>query len=385
MKTYIKILLFLLISNYNLNAGIKNIVKQDFNEGDFQLVFNNITAGIYYDQNDYKVVGIAANNLVTDIENVTGFTPNIITDISELKNNIVIIGTIGHNELIDKLIKNGKIDSSVIAGQWETYILQVIDKPFKNVASALVITGSDRRGTAFGVYELSRQIGVSPWYWWADVPVEKKKNLVVSRGLFSDGPPSVKYRGIFINDEDWGLKPWATKTYDPELGDIGPKTYMKVFELMLRLKANYCWPAMHECTEPFNYYRENKKIADDYAILMGSSHCEPLLFNTASEWNTKILGDWRYDINKENVYKILDKRVSENSGFENIYTIGMRGLHDAGMRGNLKLEEQIALLEQVITDEREILTTHINRKITDIPQVFIPYKEVLKLYNNVGR
>jgi hypothetical protein len=382
MKKIIKILLFLFICNYSLKAEIENIIKQDYDEGDFKLVFNSIAAEIYYEQNDYKVVEIAANHLAKDIENVTGSVPDVITDINKLGNSIVIIGTLGKNEIINKLIKEGRIDTSGITGKWETYSIQVIENPDRNIASALIIVGSDRRGTAYGVYELSKQIGVSPWYWWADAPVHKKKNLVVTKGIYSEGPPSVKYRGIFINDEDWGLKPWASKTYDPELGDIGPKTYMKVFELLLRLKANYCWPAMHECTKPFNYFEENKKVADDYAIVMGASHCEPLLFNTASEWDVKSLGDWRYDINKETVYRILDKRVSENCMYENIYTVGMRGLHDAGMRGNLKLEEQIALLEQVFADQRQILTTHISKKIAEIPQVFVPYKEVLTLYNN---
>ncbi len=382
MKTCVKILLLILISKFNLNAEIKKIIKHDFDEGDFKLVFNGIAADIYYDRNDYRVVEIAADLLAKDIENVTGTLPDVITDAGKLRNNIVIIGTIGKNALINKLARQGRIDTTAIAGKWETYSLQVIEKPGNKIKSALVILGSDRRGTAYGVFELSKEIGVSPWYWWADVPVKKKKNLVINKGIYSEGPPSVKYRGIFINDEDWGLKPWATKTYDPDLGDIGPRTYMKVFELLLRLKANYCWPAMHECTRPFNYFEENKKVADDYAIVMGSSHCEPLLFNTASEWDVKTLGDWRYDINRETVYKILDKRVSENCMYENIYTLGMRGLHDAGMRGDLKLEEQINLLETVFADQRQILTSHINKKTNDIPQVFIPYKEVLTLYNN---
>ncbi len=379
----VKIAFLLFVINCcSLNAKIDNIVEQNYEAGDFKLVYQNTAANIFYDQDDYKVVEIAVNDLAKDIANVTGIAPSVYTDLGEIKNDIVIVGTIEHNKLIDQFIKEGKIDTSGIAGQWETYALQVIEKPIRNIASALVIFGSDRRGTAYGIYELSEQIGVSPWYWWADVPVQKKKNLVIKKGLYSDGPPSVKYRGIFINDEDWGLKPWASKTYDPELGDIGPKTYKKIFELLLRLKANHCWPAMHSCTNPFNYYADNKKVAEDYAIVMGSSHCEPLLLNTATEWDKETMGDWRYDTNKERVYKILDKRVSENGQFENVYTIGMRGLHDEAIRGNLKLEDQIALLEQVFDDQRKILTTHIRKKITEIPQVFIPYKEVLTLYNN---
>jgi hypothetical protein len=382
MKTIIKTAFFLLISGCSLNVKVNDVVEQDYKEGDFKLVFNNTSAAISYDPNDYKVVEIAANLLAEDIKNVTGLMPPVYTDLKQIKGSAVIVGTIGHSKLIDRLIKEGKINHAGIMGQWETYALQVVEKPFPNINFALVIFGSDRRGTAYGVFELSKQIGVSPWYWWANVPVRKKKNLVIKKEFYSDGPPSVKYRGIFINDEDWGLKPWASKTFDPKLKDIGPKTYKKVFELLLRLKANHCWPAMHECTKPFNYYGDNKKIADDYAIVMGSAHCEPLLFNNATEWDTSKMGEWRYDTNKKNIYKVLDKRVSENGRFENVYTVGMRGIHDQEMKGNLKLEEQIALLEQVFADERKILTTHIDKKITEIPQVFIPYKEVLTLYNN---
>ena len=382
MKTTIGMTFSLLISCCSLNAKVNDIVKQNYEGGDFKLVFNGTPAAIYYDSNDYKVVEIAANLLAEDIKNVTGLMPPIYTDLKQIKDSAVIIGTIGHSKLIDQLINQGKINHVDITGQWETYALQVVEKPFPNIDSALIIFGSDRRGTAYGVFELSKQIGVSPWYWWADVPVQKKKNLVIKKGFYSDGPPSVKYRGIFINDEDWGLKPWASKTFDPQLGDIGPKTYKKVFELLLRLKANHCWPAMHECTKPFNYYTDNKKVADDYAIVMGSAHCEPLLFNNATEWDTNSMGEWRYDTNKKNICKVLDKRVSENGKFENVYTVGLRGMHDREMRGNLKLEGRIALLEQVFEDERKILTTHIDKKITEIPQVFIPYKEVMTLYNN---
>jgi hypothetical protein len=364
------------------SAKVDDIIREDYRQGDFKLVYNNIPAGILIDANDYKVVEIAANLLAEDVSNVTGVKPSVNTDSRRLSGNVVIAGTIGHSGLIDKLIKDGKINTAGITGKWETYALQVIEKPLENIDTALVVFGSDRRGTAYGIFELSRQIGVSPWYWWADVPVPKRGNLVIKKGYNRDGPPSVKYRGIFINDEDFGLKPWAAETYDPELGDIGPKTYRKVFELMLRLKANYCWPAMHHCTKWFNFYPDNKKVADDYAIVMGSSHCEPLLYNNASEWDIDTMGDWRYDTNRDTIYKVLDKRISENGKFENVYTVGMRGIHDSGMRGNLNLSEQVALLEKVFADQRKILTTHIDKPITEIPQVFIPYKEVMTLYDN---
>jgi hypothetical protein len=382
MKMISKMAILLMVSCASLNAKVNDIVKQDGGRGDFRLVYDKAAACIYYEPNDYKVVEIAVNQLSEDIAKVTGVTPVVCTELGKAGDRVVVVGTIGRSETIDRWIKEGRIDSTGVANQWETYALQVVDHPQESIESALVIFGSDRRGTAYGVFELSSQIGVSPWYWWADVPVAKKKNLVVKGGSYRDGPPSVKYRGIFINDEDWGLKPWASEVFDPELGDIGPKTYKKVFELLLRLKANHCWPAMHECTRPFNYYPDNKKIADDYAIVMGSAHCEPLLFNNATEWDVNTMGDWRYDTNREKVYEVLDKRVSENGRFENVYTVGMRGIHDRGLRGNLKLEDQIVLLEQVFADQRKILATHIDKRIEEIPQVFIPYKEVMTLYNN---
>jgi len=382
MKKIILTAFIILICCGYSSAKVDDILRQNYEDGDFRLVYNNVPAGILIDADDYKVVEIAANLLAEDIANVTGTKPAVYTDSQRLGDNVVIAGTIGRSKLIDELIKDGKINAAAITGQWETYALQVVEKPLANIDAALVVFGSDRRGTAYGIFELSEQIGVSPWYWWADVPVAKRENLVIKKGYYRDGPPSVKYRGIFINDEDFGLKPWAAKTYDPELGDIGPKTYRKVFELLLRLKANHCWPAMHHCTRWFNYYPENKKVADDYAIVMGSSHCEPLLYNNASEWDIETMGDWRYDTNRDTIYKILDKRVSENGKFENVYTVGMRGIHDSGMRGNLSLQEQVALLEQVFADQRKILATHINKPITEIPQVFIPYKEVMTLYDN---
>jgi hypothetical protein len=177
MKAKIVFLLFV-ISCCSLHAKIKNIAKYNYEKGDFKLVYHHIAAGIFYDQNDYKVVEIAAHHLASDIENVTGVAPLVYTDSEKIKNHVVIIGTIGHNKLIDQFIKAGKIDTAGIAGQWETFALQVIEKPHPNIAAALVIFGSDRRGTAYGVYELSKQIGVSPWYWWADVSIQKKKILL---------------------------------------------------------------------------------------------------------------------------------------------------------------------------------------------------------------
>jgi hypothetical protein len=247
------------------------------------------------------------------------------------------------------------------------------------VPSALVIVGSDRRGTAFGVYELSQAIGVSPWYWWADVTPAKKSALFVAAGTRRFGPPSVQYRGIFLNDEDWGLQPWAAKTFEPEVGDIGPKTYAKVCELLLRLKANTLWPAMHACTKAFNLYPQNKLVADDYAIVMGSSHAEPMLRNNVTEW-TAPHEAYNYVTNRAGVRQYWEDRVQANGKFENLYTLGMRGIHDSNMVGPQTDAGRIATLEQIFADQRAMLAAHVNPHVGQIPQMFCAYKEVLSLY-----
>ena len=346
----------------------------------FPLAADGKAAAIYFDNNDFTVVGIAARYLSNDIFSVSGKRPLITNSDKTFSRYMVIIGTAGKSKLIDQLIQNKKIDTAKWLNQWEAHTIQVIETPLKDVNKVLVIAGSDRRGTAYAVFELSKQIGVSPWNWWADVRVAKKENIFIKNGIYNYGPPSVKYRGIFINDEDWGLKPWASETFDPEQKDIGPKTYAKVCELLLRLKANYLWPAMHECTSAFNQIPDNKLVADSFAIVMGSAHCEPLLFNNATEWNRETMGEWDYHTNKENIYKVLDKRVKENGPYENVYTIAMRGVHDRAMLGSLRIEERVALLEKVAADQRKILTDHIDKNIEDIPQIFIPYKEVLEIY-----
>jgi hypothetical protein len=243
----------------------------------------------------------------------------------------------------------------------------------------LVIAGSDRRGTAFGIFELSQAIGVSPWYWWADVPPARHPNLFITAGIKRAGPPSVQYRGIFLNDEDWGLQPWAAKTFDPQLGDIGPKTYARIFELLLRLKANTVWPAMHSCTRAFNLYAGNKVVADDYAIVMGSSHAEPMLRNNVSEWTDKP-ENYDYTRNAEGVRKYWDDRLTANGRYENIYTLGMRGIHDSAIVGPKTQPERIAVLERIFADQRAILTRNVKADATAIPQIFVPYKEVLADY-----
>jgi hypothetical protein len=258
-------------------------------------------------------------------------------------------------------------------------MIATVRNPLPHVSMGLVIVGSDRRGTAYGVYELSQAIGVSPWYWWADVAPAHRSRLMVAAGVRRMGPPSVQYRGIFLNDEDWGLQPWAAKTFEPERADIGPKTYARIFELLLRLKANTLWPAMHKCTHAFNYYPENKVLADDYAIVMGSSHAEPMLRNNVSEW-TNDPKDYDYTKNAEGVREYWERRVRENGRFENVYTLGMRGIHDGAIQGPKTSTERIKLIEQIFRAQRELIAAHVAPDVTKVPQIFCPYKEVLTDY-----
>ncbi|HYX43070.1 MAG TPA: glycosyl hydrolase 115 family protein, partial [Pyrinomonadaceae bacterium] len=209
----------------------------------------------------------------------------------------------------------------------------------------------------------------------------RRAQLFIAAGVRRVGPPAVKYRGIFLNDEDWGLQPWAAKTFEPETGDIGPKTYARICELLLRLKANTLWPAMHEVTRAFNLYPQNKLVADDYAIVMGSSHAEPMLRNNVTEWKDKPEA-FNYIKNPEGVRRYWEERVRENSRFENIYTLGMRGIHDSPMQGPKSSPERIKLLEQIFADQRAMLARHVNADVTNVPQIFCPYKEVLADYRN---
>lgn len=346
---------------------------------DFSILDTERVISICIDENDNNVVEIAANLLADDIEKVSGRRLKINEKTS---GTAIIAGTIGNSKWIDKLISKGKINVSDIKGKWETYKIQVIKNPTKTIEKALVIVGSDRRATAFGLLEVSRMIGVSPWEWWADVTPDKKENITLKIKTQIYGEPSVKYRGIFLNDEDWGLQRWAALNYEPETGDIGPKTYAKVFELLLRLRANTIWPAMHKCTKAFYHDPKNKEIANDYAIVVGSSHAEPMLCNINAEWDHDTMGEYRYDTNANTIKELFKKRAKATQEFEGIYTVGMRGEHDSPMIvGEDDTDSQVALLEKVITDQREILAAN-SKKGVPKPQAFVPYKEVLHYYQS---
>jgi hypothetical protein len=347
----------------------------------FPIITKSGKVSIVYNSKAPKLDSISANLLAEDIERVTACKPNVMTDMAKAKGNVIVIGSVEF-PLIQKLLGAQSAFLKKLKGRWETFGLTVIDKPLPAISKALVIAGSDERGTAYGVFTLSEKIGVSPWYWWADVPAKKQRALIITQNDYISLTPAVKYRGIFINDEDWGLQPWAAKTFEPETGDIGPKTYAKVFELLLRLKSNLIWPAMHPCTKAFFHYPANIKTAEDYQIIIGSSHAEPMLRNNVGEWDIKTMGHFNYLSNKESVLKYWEDRIKETSGINAIYTLGMRGIHDGQMEGVKDLKEAVPVVERIIGEERDLLSKYINKDLTAIPQVLTPYKEVLEIYDN---
>jgi len=365
-------------------GGDDKLVLDEFQAGLFPLVHDKRAADVFVDSNDWTVARIAARDLTLDIERVAGRKALLKHSPDGFSSHAVLVGTLGRSPVVDGLVKAGKIEVKDLHDRWETAAIQVVANPLPGVQQALVIVGSDRRGTAYGVYEVSRRIGVSPWYWWADVTPRRRASLYVRPDRVRIGPPSVKYRGIFINDEMWGIRPWAAGNFAPDEGlGLGPKTYRKIFELLLRLRANYIWPAMHRGTKPFNYYPENKVVADEYAIVMGSSHIEPMLRNNiyGAEWDHEGGGEWNYLTNRQAIYDYWEERVKINGRYENIYTIGMRGQDDEAMKAGQTPQEKIELLQRIFRDQREILARHVNPDATKVPQVFIPYTEVLGLYD----
>ena len=351
-------------------------------------------ATICTDAGDYKVVNIAAQMLADDVERVTTVRSAMAsaTSLKKLPQGATVVaGTVGHSRIINELVRKKAIDVSAIKGKWESFIITTVNRPSQG--QLLVIAGSDRRGTAFGLMTMSESIGVSPWYWWADVTPQHKKAIFIKPGTFVQGEPSVQYRGIFINDERFGgWARWSEQNYEKENGKVGPKTYQKVFELLLRLKANYLWPAMHPGTQAFNDDPENARLADDYAIVMGSSHCEQMLRNNEGEWKAvnqrakergeEGLGDFNYITNRKTMQNYWETRVKTNGRYENTYTLGLRGIHDYPMEGANTTAERVALMQQAIDDQRDMLRRNIKKPLEEIPQVLCTYEEVLEAYHN---
>lgn len=360
------------------NSGLDESKSYVAKDGAFTLAANGVIADICISKKDYKGITIAAEALAQDIKLVTGTPAQVKYDISH--NHIVLAGTIGQNEWIDTLIEEGKLEVSGVKGTWETYVMETVHKPFAGVDKALVIAGSDKRGTIYGIYKVSEMIGVSAWAWWADSVPVRRTELIISDGKIVTKQPSVQYRGIFVNDENPCFGNWCNEKF----GGVNSKMYVYVFELILRLKGNYMWPAMWgksiNIDDP-----ESPKLADDYGIVMGTSHHEPMM-RAQKEWT--VLGNqygghanWNYQKNKEGLYRFWEDRIAENKNYEKIVTVGMRGDGDEAMIEGGKTEEIIALYEQIVTDQREILAKHINPDITQIPQVWCLYKEVEEFYS----
>lgn len=317
------------------------------------------------------VVGTATGMFESDMEAVTG--KPAVTD----KRNPTIRLT-----QLDKASKSQR--RKLIAAGVPVESLDTLTDGFhiSTDGKSILVVGSNGRGTAYGLLELSRMAGVSPWIWWGDMVPEKKERLELDSDFSITKGASVEYRGVFLNDEDWSLRPWSFGTYEPaEPGTIGPKTYKRIFELLMRLRGNAVWGAMHEGTKAFFSNPANKLVADSCGIAVGSSHCEPLLRNNVGEWDVKKLGRYNYMTNRDAVHSYWSERLDEvkNSQGGNIFTIGMRGIHDSSMEGVKTTDEKFHALQQVIDDQQKLIAEHVGRPDRQM-QVFIPYKEVLELY-----
>jgi len=335
---------------------------------------------IVVDSTDAELVRTAAGLLAGDIERVSGIRPAVGPACRA--STAIIAGTLGESPIVDALAESGKIDVEGIRGKWECYHMEVVKYPIKGISRALVIVGSNRRGTAYGILSISKKLGVSPWYWWLDLPVVKNSNPVYTLDSpITSKEPSVKYRGIFINDEDFGLNQWAKLGIDKDYNSIGPNTYDKVCELLIRLNANLLYPAMHRGTVAFYQIPENKVVADKYGIVISTSHHEPLNFNPATEWKNKKHGEWNYDKNPGMMDKMMRERVRECAQYENVYTIALRGAHDIAMNGSDNMADRINTMDRALRSQRQILESECGKPIDEIPQCFTPYKEVLTIYN----
>lgn len=366
-----------------LYAGVPtNSLKivQKVQKNAFPIVDKNGVSPILTDDAEDEVIRLIATELAGDIELITGSRPALINNPQPATRLAIIAGTVGRSKYIDAMVQSGKLDVSKIQNQWESFKLQVIDSPISGIDQALVVAGSDNRGTIFGMFEISRLAGVSPWVWWADVNPSPAKALYATAGSITSGEPSVKYRGIFLNDEDWGLQPWAAKTFEPETRDIGPKTYEKIFQLMYRLRANSIWPAMHECTQAFYQVPGNNEMAQKYNIVVGTSHCEPMMRNNVAEWKHNH-EDYNYFKKKDLVDQYWEERISEVKDAENIVTLGMRGIHDSGMLGGENNQQKNEVLEKVLTEQRNMLSSIKKMPVENIATQIVLYKEVLDLYN----
>ncbi|KAI0049026.1 glycoside hydrolase family 115 protein [Auriscalpium vulgare] len=354
----------------------------------FAVVSKGEAAHVFLSSDEWPGVQIAAADFVADIKKVTGVAPalsNATVSATGLSSAglPILIGTLGKSSLIDQVVNNTKLDVSSIEGQWEASLTQIVTNPLPGVTKAYVIIGADKRGTIFALYDHSEQFGVSPWYWWADVPSTPRANLFVSSSGCSHGSPTVKYRGIFLNDEQPALQNWAMEKFTNGTGaaltgsPFNHFFYTKLFELILRLKANYLWPAQWSSAFGVDD-TQNQFIADMYGIVMGTSHEEPMMRSIPVEWNLFGEGDYDYNTNQQFIYNFWVEGVNRSKTYESLYTVGMRG------NGDLPLgtSTNIALLEKIVSDQRTIFASEFNgTDVATIPQVWALYKEVEGYYD----
>jgi hypothetical protein len=365
------LLLIVLLIPYYLFAQISISSEPKGSGTSFPIVNKVGVVNIIYDSSENILVNKVANFLASDIESVSDRRPTVLQDLPKGKN-VIIIGTIGNSSLIDQLVSKNKINVESIEGKWESFMIQTVVKPFPNVDKAIVIVGSDRRGAAFGVFTLSEKIGVSPWYWWGDVPVKKKAEIYLKNVRYVSNGPAVKYRGIFINDESPAFRNWANEKF----GGINHHCYEKVYELLLRNKANFLWPAMWLPTMFYTDDPLNPKTANDYGIVISTSHHEPMM-RAHNEWAVFKGGAWDYQNNKNKLQKFWKDGIQRTGNYESVITVGMRGDGDEGMSE----ETAVDLLKNIIEDQRKIITQVTKKPANEIPQVWALYKEVQDYYD----
>jgi hypothetical protein len=398
MRVFRVHLLLILLGGLSIHSsafaiGQEQYVQTASEKNSFPIVQNKLAATIYVDPADWPGVIRAAKDLQSDIARVTGCLAAISDDPGRLTGDTIIIGTAGKSRVISDLVKARKIDTSQISGKWESFFLQVVQNPMPNVRNALVIAGSDKRGTIYGIYDLTEQMGVSPLYWWADVPSQHKNALYVRHGKYVQGPPSVKYRGIFLNDESPDLSNWVAYKFgtipakdDPPIpanvANYNSQFYAKIFEAILRMKGNYLWPAMWN--NAFNEDDpENPRLADEYGIVMGNSHQEPML-RAQKEWDRryqKTLGSWNYFKNPDVLKDFWREGIRRNKNYESILTIGLRGANDTPMIPGGTVAQSMALLEEIVSTQRKMIAEEMNPDVTKVPQLWCLYKEVQEYYN----
>ncbi len=366
---FIAIVLFLPVL-MSMATELNSYIEFEKTSGSLAIVANGNAISLVVDKDDHAGVIHTVEDLQLDIERVTSIKPRLRFEPDPNDDAILIIGTLGKSKFIDKLVEENKLNVSAIKDKWEAFLITTIDYSVGGIDKAVVIAGSDKRGTIYGIYDFSSQIGVSPWYWWADVPVKKHAEIYIMPGTYSDCPV-VKYRGIFLNDEAPALAGWANENF----GGFNHEFYKHVFELILRLKGNFLWPAMWGSA----FYDDDTlspKLADEYGVVIGTSHHEPLM-RAHDEWRRYGSGPWNYEKNPENLQKFWRESIRERKDYEAIITIGMRGDGDEAMTEGTA----IALLEKIIADQREILKEETGKDPSEIPQVWALYKEVQDYYD----